>query len=139
MLALCASYLIFMMIAIGHITGTIRIKRSVAANSEDIETFRLKTGDTSVSDPDVARYERIHRNQLESTLPFVAVGMIYLATGPSAGLATGLIIAFTILRTVFTICYISKIQPWRSISFQCAELCLVVMIIQIGWYGLTHL
>ena len=139
MLALCSSYLILMMIAIGHITGLVRIKRGVANNPEDFEAFRLEAGDVSVIDPDVARYERIHRNQLESTLPFLAVGMVYLATSPSAGLATGLITAFTILRTVFTVCYINSIQPWRSISFTCAELCFVVMIVQTGWYGLTHL
>ncbi|MBW2294875.1 MAG: MAPEG family protein [Deltaproteobacteria bacterium] len=139
MLALCASYLIFMMIAIGHLTGAVRIKRGVAANPEDFEAFRLEAGDVSVSDPNVTRYERVHRNHIESTLPFLAVGMIYLATGPSAGLATGLITAFTILRTVFTVCYINSLQPWRSISFVCGELCLAVMLIQTGWYGLTHL
>jgi glutathione S-transferase len=137
--ALCASFLIFMMLAIGHITGAVRIKRGVAANPEDFETFRLQATDTSVTDPAVTRYERVHRNHLESTLPFLAVGMVYLATGPSSGLAIGLITAFTILRTVFTVCYISSIQPWRSVSFICAELCFFVMILQTGWYGLMHL
>jgi glutathione S-transferase len=139
MLALCSSYLILLMIAIGHITGGVRIKRGVASNPEDFEAFKLAAGDVSVTNPDVTRYERIHRNHIESTLPFLAVGMVYLATGPSAGLATGLITAFTILRTVFTVCYINSIQPWRSISFICAELCFVVMVVQTGWYGLTHL
>jgi len=139
MLALCASYLIFLMIAICHITGAFRIKVGAATNPEDFEAFRLEKGDPTDTHPDVTRYERIHRNQLESTLPFLAVGMVDLATGPSAGLATGLITAFTILRTVFTVCYIQSLQPWRSISFICAELCLVVMLLQTGWYGLTHL
>jgi uncharacterized MAPEG superfamily protein len=139
MLALCSSYLIFMMIAIGHITGAVRMNRGVAANPEDFEAFRLKTGDAEVTHPDVTRYERIHRNHIESTLPFLAIGMVYLATGPSAGLATGLIVAFTIFRTVFTVCYLNSLQPWRSISFICAELCFVVMIVQTAWYGLTQL
>lgn len=139
MFAVCSSYLILLMIAIGHITGGIRIKRGRAANEEDFAAFRLEEGDTAIVDPEVARYERLHRNHLESTLPFLLFGMVYLATNPSSGLATGLFVAFAIMRTVFSVCYVTALQPWRSLSFIAGELCVVIMVLQAGWYGLSHL
>ncbi|MDP6977815.1 MAG: MAPEG family protein [Myxococcota bacterium] len=139
MFALCASYLILLMIIVGHLTGFLRIKFGHAANEEDFEAFRLESGDTSETNPTVDRYERLHRNHLESTLPFLAFGMIYLATDPGTGLATALFAVFTIMRTIFSVCYINAIQPFRSLSFIVGEICVVVMVVQAGWYGLGHL
>ncbi len=139
MFALCASYLILLMVVIGHLTGFVRIKFGHAANEEDFEAFRLESGDVDATHPTVGRYERLHRNHLESTLPFLLFGMVYLATNPGTGLAIGLFVAFTIMRTVFSVCYVNAIQPWRSVSFIAGELCVVIMVLQAGWYGLTHL
>jgi uncharacterized MAPEG superfamily protein len=47
-----------------------------------------------------------------------------------------LLIAFTVLRCVFPLFYIRAAQPWRSVSFMLAELCLVIMLVQILWWGL---
>ncbi len=139
MFALCSSYLVLLMIAVGHLTGGVRIKRGHATNPEDFATFKMSQGDVAASDPDVGRYERLHRNHLESTLPFLALGMVYLATNPSSGAATGLFVAFAIMRTVFSVCYVNAIQPWRSVSFMVGELCVAIMLLQTGWYGITHL
>ncbi len=139
MFALCASYLVVVMLAIGHITGITRMKGGLASNTEDFDAFRLEPGDVTATNPVVSRYERLHRNHLESTLPFLAIGMVYLATNPGSGLASGLFVAFAIFRTVFTVCYINAMQPWRSATFMFGEICLLVMVAQTAWFGLTHL
>lgn len=139
MFALCSSYLILLMLFVGHLTGFRRIAVGHATNEEDFEAFQLEAGDVEARHPEISRYERLHRNHLESTLPFLLFGSVYLATNPSAGLAIGLFVAFTILRTVFTVAYLKGLQPWRSGSFILAEICLAVMLLQAGWYGLTNL
>jgi prostaglandin-E synthase 1 len=88
--------------------------------------------------PEVARALRAHRNDLESTLPFLAIGLPYLLTNPSATLASGLFIAFTALRVVFSVFYLRGAQPWRSLTFLLAELCVLVMIVQMIWWGIGH-
>ena len=137
--ALCSSYLIFLMIFVGHLTGFRRIAVGHAANEEDFAAFNLEEGDPTAQHPEIARYERLHRNHVESTVPFLLFGMVYLATNPGEGLAIGLFAAFTLLRTVFTVAYFKSLQPWRSGSFIFAEICLLIMVVQAGWYGLTNL
>ena len=137
--ALCSSYLILLMIAVGHLTGFRRIAVGHAANEEDFAAFKLEEGEVGAPHPEISRYERLHRNHVESTYPFLILGMIYLATNPGDGLATGLLVGFTLLRTVFSVAYVKALQPWRSGSFILAEICLLVMLVQTGWFGLTHL
>ena len=135
--ALCSAILIFKMIALGHITGYIRMKSGGLASPEDYAAFRVEQGETR-EHPDVDRYLRAHHNDLESTLPFLAIGLTYLATNPSPGLATGLILSFTFFRLVFTFCYLKGLQPWRSLSFLLGEISVVVMIVQIAIWGVGN-
>jgi uncharacterized MAPEG superfamily protein len=78
-------------------------------------------------------WTRAHRNDLESTLPFLAI--VSSTSGGSAGAAIQLLlIAFTALRCAFSFFYLRAMQPWRSASFMLGELCLVIMLVQIlGW------
>ena len=137
--ALCSSFLIFKMLVIGHLTGAARFRKGAFGNAEDYDAFKLEAGEAGADHPDVQRYQRAHHNDLESTIPFLAVGMVYLATGPSPGLASGLMIGFTLLRTAFSFFYLYAIQPFRTLSFILAEICLVVMLGQTAWWGLQHL
>ncbi len=139
--ALCSSFLILKMLVIGHLTGAMRFRAGAFGNPEDYDAFKVEAGEAGeagAAHPDVERYQRAHHNDLESTLPFLALGMVYLATGPSSGLASGLIVGFTLLRTLFSIFYLLALQPWRSISFIGAELCLLVMLGQTAWWGFSQ-
>ena len=129
--ALCAALLVFKMMLVGHVSGLWRIRKRAYLNPEDARAFSEMDEVQQAEDPDIARVLRAHRNDLESTLPFLAIGLVYLATNPSAGLAKGLIIAFTVFRTIFSVFYLGAIQPWRSLSFVAGELCVVVMLVQI--------
>lgn len=134
--AVCAAVLCLKMIAVGHFTGTTRIRRRVYLNPEDAQAFSKIEEFASVEHPDVERGLRAHRNDLESTLPFLAIGLVYVLVGPPVLLAQLLLIAFTVLRCAFSVFYLRALQPWRSASFMLGELCLVIMLAQILWWGL---
>ena len=134
--AVCAAVLCIKMLAVGHYTGLTRIRRAVYLNPEDAKAFSKMEEFTSVEHPDVARGLRAHRNDLESTLPFLGIGLVYVLFGPPVLLAKVLLITFTVLRCAFALFYIRAMQPWRSASFMLAELCLVIMLVQILWWGL---
>ncbi len=134
--AICAAVLSLKMIAVGHFTGLTRIRRRVYLNPEDAKAFSKMEESASAEHPDVERGLRAHRNDLESTLPFFGIGLVYVLMGPPALLAQILLITFTVFRCVFSLFYLRALQPWRSLSFTVAELCLGVMLVQILWLGL---
>lgn len=135
--AICSAVLSLKMIAVGHFTGLTRIRRRVYLNPEDAKAFSKMEEFGSAEHPDVERGLRAHRNDLESTLPFFGIGLVYVLMGPPALLAQVLLITFTVFRCVFSLFYLRALQPWRSLSFTVAELCLGVMLLQILWLGLT--
>lgn len=135
--AACAAILVLKMLVVGHYTGILRIRKAAFLNPEDAKQFADTDTSQTTEHPDVERGLRAHRNDLESTLPFLFLGPIYLLTGASAGLATVLFVAFTVLRVVFSVFYIGGIQPWRSLTFIGAELCLLVMVFQTLYWGVT--
>ena len=134
--AVCAAVLCLKMIAVGHVTGMTRIRRRVYLNPEDAQAFSKMEEFASVEHPDVERGLRAHRNDLESTLPFLAIGLVYVLVGPPVLLAKVLLISFTVLRCLFSFFYLRSLQPWRSASFMLGELCLLIMLVQILWWGL---
>jgi uncharacterized MAPEG superfamily protein len=132
--AFCASFLVLKMMAVGHVSGFWRIRKLAYLNPEDAKAFSQIEESRQEEDPDIARTLRAHRNDLESTLPFLAIGLVYLAIDPAPGLAKGLIVTFTVFRTLFSVFYLAAIQPWRSLSFIVGELCVIVMLGQIVWW-----
>lgn len=136
--AICAALLVLKMIGVGHITGILRIRRQALLNPEDVETFRSAQPQAEAEHPDVARGLRAHRNDLESTLPFLIIGLPYLLTNPSPSWASGLFTVFTVLRYAFSVFYLKGIQPWRSVSFLAGEVCVLVMLVQTLWWGFAN-
>jgi prostaglandin-E synthase 1 len=136
--AICAALLVLKMICVGHVGGLLRIRREALLNPEDVAAFRSSKPQADAEHPDVARALRAHRNDLESTLPFLAIGVPYLLTNPSSSLASGLFIAFTAFRVLFSVFYLRAIQPARSLSFLAGEVCVLVMIVQMLWWGFSH-
>ena len=86
--AVCAAVLCLKMIAVGHFTGITRIRRRVYLNPEDAQAFSKIEEFASVEHPDVERGLRAHRNDLESTLPFLAIGLVYVLVGPPGAAGT---------------------------------------------------
>jgi len=135
--AMCSAVLTLKMLAVGHYTGFLRIKVEAFLNPEDAKQFAAGAGFGTSEHPDVDRGLRAHRNDLESTLPFFAMGLIYVLMGASGTFATVLLVGFTALRLLFSVFYLRGMQPFRSFSFIAAELCLVVMILQILYWAVV--
>ncbi|MCH2170481.1 MAPEG family protein [Myxococcota bacterium] len=134
--AMCSAILTLKMLAMGHYTGFLRIKLKAFLNPEDSKQFGEGTGLETSEHPEVERGLRAHRNDLESTLPFFAIGLIYVLMGGAGTLASLLMVGFTTLRVLFSIFYLRGAQPYRSLTFTAAELCLLVMILQILYWAL---
>ena len=86
-----------------------------------------------VSPPDAAE-------QMATELPGVVEFLVSLIpSNPFGAASEGALlplIVFTVLRCAFSVFYLPALQPWRPASFMLAELCLVIMLAQILWWGL---
>lgn len=70
-------------------------------------------------------------NDLENIPVFWALGAAYIFVEASPGAAAGLFMTFTAARVLHTFFYLSALQPWRTLAYTVALVCLFGMAIQI--------
>lgn len=124
--AVCAAILVLKMWLTGTATGLTRILRGAYITDEDYELVGKTEPRT---DPLVERLRRVHQNDLENILPFLAVGFLYALTGPSETIAWWLFTLFTAARIAHTGTYLLSLQPWRSIIFEIGNVILLIVTI----------
>ncbi|XP_055597936.1 microsomal glutathione S-transferase 1-like [Uranotaenia lowii] len=115
-----SAVLVIKMMLMSVLTGSQRHKKHAFANPEDAKT--VKGGKLNTNDPDVERVRRAHLNDLENITPFLAIGFLYLLTGPSATVAINLFRLVGISRIVHTLVYAVFVipQPARGIAWMLA-------------------
>ncbi|XP_066436611.1 prostaglandin E synthase [Eleutherodactylus coqui] len=125
-----STLLILKMYILAIITGQIRLRKKAFANPEDamrhggVEFYR--------EDPDVERYRRAHRNDMENIFPFLFLGAIYSLLEPSPSIARIHFLIFFIGRLVHTVAYVLALKaPTRSLAYSIAQLPCVSMSLQI--------
>ncbi len=123
---LCAAILTLKMWLTANGTGLLRVLRGVYISPED---YALVGAQSKAPDETIERVRRAHQNDLENILPFLAVGFLYAATGPSYTTAWWLFVAFTAGRILHTICYALGLQPWRTLAFEVGNVALLAMIV----------
>jgi len=107
--AIASSILVFKMLAMAPFTARYRFGTKTFSNPED-------NGKKSVGkNEDVERVRRSHRNDLENILPYLSIGLLYLATKPDPTTAAYHFYTFTAARIIYTIAYGFGLQPWRSL------------------------
>ena len=74
---------------------------------------------------------RAHRNMLESSPLFFAIGLIYVLSGASPLGAKICFCTFTGARVLHSIVYVKAIQPWRTMFYAVSALSLVAMSVLI--------
>jgi len=110
-------------------TGTVRAMRKVFVFPEDA---RLNKGRQAESEhADVLRVQRAHANLLENAVPFLIVGLAYVATGASAAGAELLMFGFVAVRVLHSIAYLAGRQPFRTIAFGLGVISIGTMAIQV--------
>jgi uncharacterized MAPEG superfamily protein len=122
----CAAILVLKMWLTANGTGLLRVTRGVFISPED---YALVGAKPKATDETIERIRRAHQNDLESILPFLAVGFFYAATGPSYSTEWWLFVSFTVGRILHTIFYALGLQPWRTIAFEVGNFALLIMIV----------
>ena len=115
---LCAAILVIKMMFVTATTGIGRIVNKSYITPED---YNWTGHDARGQNEFVERMRRIHQNDLETVLPFLAIGFLWALTEPSYTLAAWLFGLFTVTRVAHTFCYMFSLQPWRTVAFVCNE------------------
>ena len=110
-------------------TGTVRAMRKVFVFPEDA---RLNRGQqASAEHADVLRVQRAHANLLENALPFLIIGLAYVATGAGTFGAELLMYGFVAARVLHSIVYLAGRQPLRTIAFGLGVISIGTMAVQV--------
>ncbi|XP_018419021.1 PREDICTED: prostaglandin E synthase [Nanorana parkeri] len=125
-----STLLILKMYTLAIITGQIRLRKKAFANPEDamrhggLEFYR--------EDPDVERYRRAHRNDMENIYPFLFLGAVYSLLDPNLSIARIHFLIFFVGRLVHTVAYVFSLKaPTRSLAYSIAQLPCFSMALQI--------
>ena len=112
-------------------SGFVRYKTKSVMNEEDAARYGAPLAETDP--PAVARVLRVHGNAQAAIYPFLFLGLVFVLAGGSA--RTGAIIfgIFTVARLLHSICYLQRMQPWRTNFFTVSLLATVALILDIVW------
>ncbi|CAF2050619.1 unnamed protein product [Rotaria magnacalcarata] len=120
------------MMAMSLLTSGERFAKNAFANPEDIPLGNKNQAKVTFTDPDVERVRRNHLNDIENILPFVVIGMLYVATNPNAMVALWHFRIFFFSRIFHTIAYqVPLPQPSRAIGFTVGYLTTISMAVQL--------
>jgi uncharacterized MAPEG superfamily protein len=129
--ALSVLALALKMLVLASLTSRQRLAKRVFASPEDYAAQGI--AEKSARDPDVERYRRAHRNDLENILPFFVVGAIFAATGPSPLSAWLCLPGFALARLLHTVFYLRSAMPHRTIAYAYAYFATLWMIGASTW------
>jgi microsomal prostaglandin-E synthase 1 len=78
-----------------------------------------------------ARVMATHRNAVANIVPFLSIMLLYVLLGASPRWVIMLCGVFAVMRVAHAIAHIRGIQPWRTIVWLAAQLCLFVAMFQV--------
>jgi len=126
--AAVSAVLMLKLASLAFATGAVRGLNKKYPNPEDA---KLLKGEHADEHDLVARIKRTHANALENELPFVVLGLLYTLLGADPMGMQIYAYTFLIARVLHSICYVFKLQPFRTLSFTIGWLCLVGMSVQV--------
>uniref|UniRef100_A0A336M143 Microsomal glutathione S-transferase 1 n=1 Tax=Culicoides sonorensis TaxID=179676 RepID=A0A336M143_CULSO len=115
--AFWSGILVLKMVFMSVLTGLQRFRKKAFSNPEDL--ILINQAQIKFDDDDVERARRAHRNDLETILPFLIIGYLYVLTKPNETAACYLFRIAGICRLIHTLVYsiIVVRQPARGIAF----------------------
>jgi len=132
--AVCVVALFLKMLAISCYQGYYRLRYKAFTNGEDAAFLgRLANVDEL---PQVSRAGRAWANDLENIPAFFALAGLAIALNAAAVVIIWLSVVFTVARVAHTVCYLSGLQPWRTVSFVVGLVCLLglaLTVLQACW------
>ncbi len=86
----------------------------------------------------VERVRRVHLNDLENLLPFLAIGWLYVITNPDPTLARILFYGYVVSRLLHSAAYLAaRPHEWRAALWSVGALILIGMSMVTLWAGLS--
>jgi len=134
--AAVSAVLVIKMVCQAYLVGAIRGKKKRYTNPEDAKLFKGERGDTD--DETVARISRGHRNSLENEPLFILLGLLWVLQGADTQAIQIYSYTFLGFRVLHGLTYGLKLQPWRTLSYTVASLCLIGMSVQILMGAFSH-
>ncbi|MFV3405840.1 MAPEG family protein [Pseudomonas sp. NY15463] len=130
--AICVVLLFFKMLALSCYQGYFRLRYLAFTHAEDAAVFKRPV--QPAERPEVVRAMHAWRNDLENIPMFVALGGLAIALEASAVSTAWLCAVFTAARVLHTMLYLACAQPWRTISYGVAVLCLIGLAVEVLVY-----
>lgn len=109
-------------------SGSVRAKKKVTPNHEDVDTVSKNATLVSSDPPEVARVLRAHRNAADNILPFAILGLLFVIWGGSPLLTAIFCGVFVVARLGHSFSYLAEKQPWRTITFVIAGVDTLAMV-----------
>lgn len=110
-------------------SGAVRGKTKTAMNPEDGRAYGAPVVDRDP--PEVARVLRAHANAQANIIPFLLVGLVFVAMGGRPTTAAALFGAFVVCRVAHALLYLAGKQPWRTLSFVLGGVVTLVMMVDV--------
>jgi len=134
--AIAAALMVLKMMGQGWMTVWRMMRsRSGFASPEDLRPGKLnpdpRPGQVDVNDY-VDRSRRMHRNDLENVLPFLAIGAVYVATAPPLWLAQAFMYGFVATRLAHALCYATqRSHEMRATFYTIGSVIVIVMALHV--------
>jgi prostaglandin-E synthase 1 len=109
-------------------SGFVRAKTKTVMNQEDAASVARGSSLVERDPPEVARVLRAHRNAVDNIIPFLVLGLVFVALGGSALVMWIVAAAFVGFRIAHSVSYVTEKQPYRSLSFVAGLLTTLVLI-----------
>lgn len=139
--AVCASLLVLKMATMSWLTvyRMLRINGGMR-NPEDanrgLANPRPRPGQLDPVDY-VERIRRIHQNDQENLLPFLAIGWLYVLTSPDPAIAKAMFYGYLVSRLLHFAAYLSaRPHEWRAALWTVGSLLMIGMAAATLWAGL---
>ncbi|MEO5668354.1 MAG: MAPEG family protein [Bdellovibrionota bacterium] len=131
--ALLVALLFFKMLFNSLVQGWARARSGVLAEAEDAGVFGKPSSPEANAADLLQRATNCWRNDLENIPLFLFLSLGYILVGASTPFMIIALLAFGLGRVAHTICYLAKLQPYRTLAFNFANLASVAVALAIIW------
>lgn len=123
----------FNLLVLANNTALTRAKADEVVNPEDTKLNAKAAVVLEAGNDKTFRYRRAHRNALENVPLFLITGYLLTLTPiPLVGAAV-LYGVFALARVSHSICYVARLQPWRTASFGIGALTQAALLVYLGY------
>lgn len=127
----CVLLLFLKMLAISCYQGYFRLRYLAFVNAEDAGFFNRTRSPNEL--PHVQRAAKAWANDLENIPLFFVLGALAVVLNTPNEATVGIFYVFTSARLLHTLMYLNRLQPWRTIAYGVAVICLLLLAALLGF------